>query len=509
MSDRDAAVPVETVPLLSSSAQQRSESASSSSSVLQHRTATASTSAEERTIATATTAPDRLPGTAAAQLLLPDILGQLRLVPNQPLIKLPLDDYPNPFQLPTIPPAMPMPYHHHQCIDTTTVPSDTLSSSSTVASNRQHHHHHLHANNTCNATADADTMHDKLFGRKCGKCRSSHGRRASAKSAEHSILHPPQFKQRIGPACSSGADTAATSGTTSTRKSSTANPENPHLPHHPHNRHRSTILRQPQLRLVQQCLQQGLTKSCANIADRNPTNADASPASSAASSALSTPQHHHQLHHHQASEPSTSSAASSSGATPPRSSALQKRLACCLRRPTTTSSRLAWKTSGLLDRSFADFRSLVTGCEGLSLAVGSVKQASHQATRLPPSFRQLQQSTTSHAFVPRPRRSLVGATLQASSLAGPSSAWKAPRSRSTEDLRSGRYRAHHQHHQYPHHGHQATCSQQATAGNEPTTTAAAAAATDSDVSIDELASYFETFVHIPKKMSTMAEMMYI
>lgn len=33
--------------------------------------------------------------------------------------------------------------------------------------------------------------------------------------------------------------------------------------------------------------------------------------------------------------------------------------------------------------------------------------------------------------------------------------------------------------------------------------------TPCDVTIDELASYFETFVHIPKKMSTMAEMMYI
>ncbi|KAM7353612.1 uncharacterized protein ACRADG_005603 [Cochliomyia hominivorax] len=47
-----------------------------------------------------------------------------------------------------------------------------------------------------------------------------------------------------------------------------------------------------------------------------------------------------------------------------------------------------------------------------------------------------------------------------------------------------------------------TCSQQA--GNS----AAAAAACD-DVTIDELASYFDTFVHIPKKMSSMAEMMYI
>lgn len=33
--------------------------------------------------------------------------------------------------------------------------------------------------------------------------------------------------------------------------------------------------------------------------------------------------------------------------------------------------------------------------------------------------------------------------------------------------------------------------------------------TSDDVTIDELACYFDTFVHIPKKMSTMAEMMYI
>lgn len=33
--------------------------------------------------------------------------------------------------------------------------------------------------------------------------------------------------------------------------------------------------------------------------------------------------------------------------------------------------------------------------------------------------------------------------------------------------------------------------------------------TSDDVTIDELASYFDTFVYIPKKMSTMAEMMYI
>lgn len=44
-----------------------------------------------------------------------------------------------------------------------------------------------------------------------------------------------------------------------------------------------------------------------------------------------------------------------------------------------------------------------------------------------------------------------------------------------------------------------SCSQQARMNASP----------PCDVTIDELASYFETFVHIPKKMSSMAEMMYI
>ncbi|KAH8262774.1 hypothetical protein KR044_000313 [Drosophila immigrans] len=54
-----------------------------------------------------------------------------------------------------------------------------------------------------------------------------------------------------------------------------------------------------------------------------------------------------------------------------------------------------------------------------------------------------------------------------------------------------------------------SCSQEASNNN-----AAAAAATTNgrncdDVTIGELASYFDTMVHIPKKMSSMAEMMYI
>ncbi|CAD6997058.1 unnamed protein product [Ceratitis capitata] len=51
-----------------------------------------------------------------------------------------------------------------------------------------------------------------------------------------------------------------------------------------------------------------------------------------------------------------------------------------------------------------------------------------------------------------------------------------------------------------------SCSQQA--GNSATAVHNSNGNGD-DVTIDELACYFDTFVHIPKKMSTMAEMMYI
>lgn len=51
-----------------------------------------------------------------------------------------------------------------------------------------------------------------------------------------------------------------------------------------------------------------------------------------------------------------------------------------------------------------------------------------------------------------------------------------------------------------------SCSQQAGSGAAGV---ANSSGTSDDVTIDELASYFDTFVHIPKKMSTMAEMMYI
>lgn len=46
-------------------------------------------------------------------------------------------------------------------------------------------------------------------------------------------------------------------------------------------------------------------------------------------------------------------------------------------------------------------------------------------------------------------------------------------------------------------------------GTSCSTQARMSTAPPCDITIDELASYFETLVHIPKKMSSMAEMMYI
>ncbi|XP_045463527.1 uncharacterized protein LOC123673131 [Harmonia axyridis] len=52
-------------------------------------------------------------------------------------------------------------------------------------------------------------------------------------------------------------------------------------------------------------------------------------------------------------------------------------------------------------------------------------------------------------------------------------------------------------------------SETSNVGTSCSTQARMSSAPPCDITIDELASYFETLVHIPKKMSSMAEMMYI
>lgn len=137
------------------------------------------------------------------------------------------------------------------------------------------------------------------------------------------------------------------------------------------------------------------------------------------------------------------------------------------------------KKWSLPDGEFADFKSLIAECEGLTLSPSTTAQ-SHPLHRTK-SFRTHHTKSTSGVKLSIQRPLTVAAKTAENGVK--------------------------RHHQAttPEFGESSTigasagasCSQQAL--NEASC----------DVTIDELASYFETFVHIPKKMSVMAEMMYI
>lgn len=63
--------------------------------------------------------------------------------------------------------------------------------------------------------------------------------------------------------------------------------------------------------------------------------------------------------------------------------------------------------------------------------------------------------------------------------------------------------------QYPNPQQQSPSASSPTSSSSCSTQARLSNAMPCDITIDEMASYFETLVHIPKKMSSMAEMMYI
>lgn len=128
------------------------------------------------------------------------------------------------------------------------------------------------------------------------------------------------------------------------------------------------------------------------------------------------------------------------------------------------------KVLGLHSRNIKDFQSLVS----VNVPKLNFKSLSHFDTV---SFIELRTQRDKHLFVglrtPR-RRTLSDSTLSLQAI------------ESSENSESAL-------HQRP----QASCSVQARM------------TTPDDTNIDELASYFDLFVHIPKKMSHMAEMMYI
>lgn len=125
----------------------------------------------------------------------------------------------------------------------------------------------------------------------------------------------------------------------------------------------------------------------------------------------------------------------------------------------------------LQNESPVDFKSLVKDCSNLSLATTAETNDQH------PSFTTLHRTRSSHALQPNDS-SISESTSTNSEMAASVNILNSNMSSSSSNSSS--------------------CSQQARMNSS-----------NCDVTIDELASYFETFVHIPKKMSSMAEMMYI
>lgn len=137
----------------------------------------------------------------------------------------------------------------------------------------------------------------------------------------------------------------------------------------------------------------------------------------------------------------------------------------------TNSELLGNKKSWKLKKdAVIDFKSLVTDCSHLTLSSTSSIGGSLQLHRTK-TFQTLQENDDSSA---------AGPSTSTGGVTGPDPNTMNISTSSNSSSASS------------------TCSQQARMNTS-----------NCDVTIDELASYFETFVHIPKKMSEMAEMMYI
>lgn len=173
-----------------------------------------------------------------------------------------------------------------------------------------------------------------------------------------------------------------------------------------------------------------------------------------------------------------------------------------------------------------DFRLLVAQCSELTLSNGSKPTPADGPNFSRTSFKTLRQpelfasNSNSMAFIGPSRRNRRARQLKrynsTSSLESDSSS---SGNGSVHPAGLGRTPPHHA----GSHQQQQQQSQQQSPSNSSSPTASSASSSAScstqarlngssmpcDITIDEMASYFETLVHIPKKMSSMAEMMYI
>ncbi|XP_053684938.1 uncharacterized protein LOC128734667 [Sabethes cyaneus] len=172
-----------------------------------------------------------------------------------------------------------------------------------------------------------------------------------------------------------------------------------------------------------------------------------------------------------------------------------------------------------------DFRLLVTQCSELTLSSSSASktlespnfsQSSFKALRQPPDFSTFQHNRTAVARrsnrVRQLKRSNSTSSLESDSSSTSSMAPFGPLGAGhpgtvVQTLTGAQLQQ-----QQPN----PTSQQQSPQSSSPSSSSASCStqarlnsAMPCDITIDEMASYFETLVHIPKKMSSMAEMMYI
>lgn len=305
-----------------------------------------------------------------------------------------------------------------------------------------------HNNSEVNATADnngSDLFGTQSHSHQCADCTRTNHCSSSQKTFEHSMLNQKQFKQR--------------------------------------KKNQFKLLKQPTLLLIEKCLNHGLVNK----------NENHHFGSSVGNSSIKSTVHHDCLDDE--SLLSTSSPPTISSSSNSTNGGDEKSNDSCESSPKIPSPSTDWS---LGNSNLVDFKSLITECEGLSL---SLEKRSTTSSTLPCSIHKSKNFRTHHkkwskergggngksTLIPRP----IYSQKHGEHMSRRSYIARRPSGTSNNNSKGP------------------TAASLAASGGSSTCSQQALYLPNCDVTIDELASYFETFVHIPKKMSTMAEMMYI
>lgn len=368
--------------------------------------------------------------------MLPEILDRLRLVPEQPLIRLPAADYPNPFQ---------------------------LSGRSDASATR--------------ATPPNASLSDTLFGPRCSGCCSvrTFGSPELRRTPRTTIMHPKVFKAHRIPGAPHGMWSTRITSTTSATTATTIDQAT-----------RRAVLRRPKLQLREQCAHHGglnesfdhyeRTEDTPYPQRRGPVAISSRRYIATTAKFAALPLVANAIYAAKVRQSDTDTDIES-GIDSAFKSTLQRRL------------MREFNHSLSPTRSFRDFEHRAALALARISAQTSVRNSALTLTRRR-VIKEAKLSASKSAIRHRSRsedRVTSGAAVGGGALIPASCSQRARLNRTSPAVVAS-----------------TSSSSVESAGPTAMTTS-----NDCDVTIDELASYFETFVHIPKKMSSMAEMMYI